>query len=789
MSGIDAQIQELVKCEKKLKLAKALRFILIGFLFVKKAESRKVELTLRIEKQVLERLSEVDKMAVAIKQSGTYLIHNDKNRFLAMIEKAKTDLAFFTENKTLGPEILAQIKAKIAGYEQLASNYNSDFVKQRKNAYRHLWTKGNISLDDEQQTAIVTDDKYNLVVAAAGSGKTEVLITRIAYLIKRKPDDIEPKRILAIAFQKKAEEQIENRLKYHYGLQEVNVCTFHKLGKDILEHAGKRIDRNDIIDDNRKYGFVKSYVEEQMATNPEFYQLFIRFIKSVNDNEEEAAETDKTAVANYAIERKYVSVNGVKVKSYAEKEIMDYLLTHKINSKPIAVQYEPDMEGFRPDFYIPDLDLFIEHWGIDQNGEVPNWFNQSSQEYRDSMELKKKWFSEHKKLLVETFAYEHNRDDPETFDELLKMRIQKSMEQKFPEKSIVFSPLSYEEILEVVWESQKTPIDDIQNFITIAKTYGSKPERIAQKLAQGKWSDKQLAFGNLALYVFRDYENRLREYGKTDFEDMINEAISALESDSHLCRDIYDHILVDEYQDISEQRLKLLKQLLKHNPMCKLFCVGDDWQSIMGFSGSNLNFFVNFDGYFDNPTVSKICTNYRSIKSIVDAGADLIKNNGTEQVQKPALSKRPEAKPILVLESATQHFEGYCESTISDCIERIEQYLGNGYQPQDILVLTRYMRTKIMGRTKYFQIVEEFSTLASERGLKLAIDNAKEANAVRLLTVHKCKGLEAKVVFVLDVVNGKFGFPSAIEDSELLNVVREYNGIKDKKEEDADSSM
>ena len=81
--------------------------------------------------------------------------------------------------------------------------YNSEFVKQRKSDYRYLWSKGSMNLDDEQQTAIVTDDKYNLVVAAAGSGKTETLITRIAYLIKRKPDGIKPNRILAIAYQRR----------------------------------------------------------------------------------------------------------------------------------------------------------------------------------------------------------------------------------------------------------------------------------------------------------------------------------------------------------------------------------------------------------------------------------------------------------------------------------------------------------------------------------------------------------------------------------------------------------
>ena len=88
---------------------------------------------------------------------------------------------------------------------------------------------------------------------------------------------------------------------------------------------------------------------------------------------------------------------------------------------------------------------------------------------------------------------------------------------------------------------------------------------------------------------------------------MINEASVALENNPDLCKNVYDHILVDEYQDISAQRLNLLKKLLDRNSKCKLFCVGDDWQSIMGFSGSNLNFFVNFSNYFDHPAITQIC--------------------------------------------------------------------------------------------------------------------------------------------------------------------------------------
>ena len=158
-------------------------------------------------------------------------------------------------------------------------------------------------------------------------------------------------------------------------------------------------------------------------------------------------------------------------------------------------------------------------------------------------------------MLVETYAYEFNPLEPEVFCELLRGRIEKTVK-----KPLSFTPLTYEEVLELVWQSQKTPIDDIGNFITIAKTYGLNPDDISNKLDKNSWSTKQLSFGRLALNVFRAYEAQLDKLGKIDFEDMINEATAELENNPELCKDIYDHILVDEYQDISAQRLGLLKK-------------------------------------------------------------------------------------------------------------------------------------------------------------------------------------------------------------------------------------
>ena len=769
--------------ESYVKLVSSLSRIRKALTTIIRRDNRKQidEITAEAHKRIMDGVSDIEKLTHDIVDSRTYLIYPKKAILLSKIETVKQEIAKCKKTGILNSDFLSEMGRTLNNSFQLVSSYNDKFVEQRKIDYKYLWSKGSISLDDEQQTAIVTDDKYNLVVAAAGSGKTEVLITRIAYLIRRKPDHIESNRILAIAFQRKAMEQIEERLHQRYNIENVNVATFHKLGKDILECSGRKIETTDVVNQNKKNNYVKSYVEEQVSINPTFYKLFIRYMKTANDTEEVATQSEKAEAGIYAKEQKYTAINGIKVNSIAEKEIMDYLLTLKFEGKPIEVKYEPDLEGFRPDFYLPQFEVFIEHWGIDKNGNVPEWFSQSSQEYRDVMEKKKKWFVEHHRLLVETYAHEFNPKEPEVFCELLREKIEKAVK-----KPLLFASLTYEEVLELVWQSQKTPIDDIGNFITIAKTYGLNADDIEKKLDNNKWSNKQLSFGRLALNVFRAYETQLDNLGKIDFEDMINEATVELENNSELCKDIYDHILVDEYQDISAQRLGLLKKLLERNPNCRLFCVGDDWQSIMGFSGSNLDYFVNFSKYFEHPTVNQIRTNYRSIKSIVDTGAQLMKRNGEKQVQKVAFSKRKEVNPLLVFELT--HKEGYDKpyfrQTVDDCLTRISEYLAKGYSPDDILVLTRFIRTKVLGRSKWFKIVETFYYLAEARGIPVAIDGAKLPNTVKLLTVHKCKGLEARVVFILNVVSGEFGFPSEIEDLSIFEVARGDNGIQDQIEEE-----
>jgi len=295
-----------------------------------------------------------------------------------------------------------------------------------------------------------------------------------------------------------------------------------------------------------------------------------------------------------------------------------------------------------------------------------------------------------------------------------------------------------------------------------------------------------LAFGEMATKAYSEYEEELKKQKKIDFEDMINRAIEEMRKDQNLYANAYDHILIDEYQDISAQRYKLIRTLLERNPNCKLFCVGDDWQSIMAFSGSNLEFFVNFEKYFRNPAITKIRTNYRSIKTIVDAGADLIKNNASCQIPKTTVSNRGETKEIRVLSSPhkEKYKARYPEQIAEDCVKRITEYMQKGYSPKDILVLNRYMRTRTKRGYDFHQIIKIFLEKAQQMGIHIACDDAHTQNKVRLISVHKSKGLEAKAVLILNVIKDVYGFPCEIEDPAIYAPARENYPPQDQKEEE-----
>ncbi|MHC1754446.1 MAG: UvrD-helicase domain-containing protein [Methanosarcina sp.] len=722
----------------------------------------------------------------------TYLTyHERKNLIDICIKYINTCSSFKNRSRLLDDPSNDFVTKSITELSYLLSEFerynNEQFIQERIQKYDYLFQKSSFPLDNSQKRAIVTDDTHNLVVAGAGSGKTEVLITRTAYLTERAPDKIDAKKILILAYQNKAAEEVKKRLKERFGIEEAEVRTFHSLGKKILEEgsriSGKEIPKLKFSGFNFDKEF-SNYVDQlfnHRKISGDFQKKIVDYMKLYHDNEVLKSQEDfekKEEFYKYMANLTYTALDGTEVKSEAERAILNFFISHSLNGERIKILYEDptkwmeynDSNGKKkipkPDFFFPDYDIYLEHWAIDKNGKVPDWFEgkNASEEYELGMKRKKEKFAQQDKYsLVEIASYEFKG---EKFEEILIERMTKALKIKYPNKDFEFTPVPYDQLISRVnygcKESLRGLSFNVSQFITIAKTYNLPPENIKQRLRNERWSAKQEAFARIALDIYELYENELRAENKIDFADMINLAVKELKENQELYRNSFAQILIDEYQDISAQRYELIRELVKKNNGCKLFCVGDDWQSIMGFSGSDLDFFVNFHEYFDHPARTDLSINYRSCKSIVDTGAEIIKYNSGSQIKKDTFAKNTTENPIKIYASKhnRRSTNMYYSQIASHCIYSIKHYLDDGYEAKDILLLSR-----IGKNLKMKNILMEY---AKTQDVPISFDGSKNPNKIPFMTVHKSKGLQAKVVFLLDVVEDLYGFPCEIENPDIF---------------------
>ncbi|MBU0498147.1 MAG: UvrD-helicase domain-containing protein [Candidatus Thermoplasmatota archaeon] len=398
----------------------------------------------------------------------TYLIYHDKQNLIHKCIKYSLSLQELQKNEriyVLLGKTIDDCLYETNGLKASIEKYNPYFVEKRKQDYQWLFNKIPYPLDDDQKTAVITDDTHNLVVAGAGAGKTEVLTTRIAYLVSRKPDTIKQNRILALAFQRKAAEDMRKRIKKRFNI-DVEIRTFHSLGYHILkEITGKAPmvyggDNHDkAVDD-----LIQTLFEKQMETR-DFRNAVINYMSVIGNEEkirEEAEFATKAAFYNHLLNLRLKTLNETMVKSRGEQDIMNFFISHKLNGKNIKIVYEDPQEWMsytdkksiehqpRPDFYLPDYDIYIEHWGIDRYGKPPEYF---PGDYIADMEKKKQKFKEHNKTLIETTAGEHA--DSGNFMELLQNRTLDALNHKYSDQEFDITPIPYQQLVEKVWDTCK----------------------------------------------------------------------------------------------------------------------------------------------------------------------------------------------------------------------------------------------------------------------------------------------------------------------------------------------
>ena len=244
------------------------------------------------------------------------------------------------------------------------------------------------------------------------------------------------------------------------------------------------------------------------------------------------------------------------------------------------------------------------------------------------------------------------------------------------------------------------------------------------------------------------YNKMEEELGEIDFTDAINMAAD-LCNNGH--RPDYDYILVDEFQDISEDRYRFLESLRRKAPLTKLFCVGDDWQSIYRFAGSDMALFKHFDKFFGYTKRCFMETTYRFGEPVIAMSSKFILAN-PEQAEKHVRPFREDAETWLDFEP-TRGAEG-----VAEAIARIANEI-----PADKEIM-------LLGRYSFDVNILKKTTMAVKQGTDGPYVTYGKRK-MKFMTVHQSKGLECDYIILLNCNSGTLGFPADIADNPVLRFV------------------
>ncbi len=236
---------------------------------------------------------------------------------------------------------------------------------------------------------------------------------------------------------------------------------------------------------------------------------------------------------------------------------------------------------------------------------------------------------------------------------------------------------------------------------------------------------------------------------------MINDAIIKLRNGGYIHQ--YKYVIVDEYQDTSHTRYNFLKEV-QNSTGAKVIVVGDDWQSIYGFTGCDVILFSKFNQYFDNPKMVKINITRRNSQKLIDIAGEFIQKNKNQIPKQLKSDTVTNSLPIKIFEYLT----------------RAEEVLALISILEDISKEKRDAKILILGRNNsdLYQILckDIFDTIQFKDYTKIDYIQQPELN-IEFRTIHKSKGLEADYVVVLNLNNQINGFPNKIVNDPILDFV------------------
>ena len=342
------------------------------------------------------------------------------------------------------------------------------------------------------------------------------------------------------------------------------------------------------------------------------------------------------------------------------------------------------------------------------------------------------------------------------------------------DNGIILTPRSSEEILNKLSEIQENKYIQkmvclICDFIKNFKTNGYNEDKFYEFIRLVK-SERTRLFLEICKECYLEYQRTLSRNNAVDFQDMINDAARALREVAALKEKLhFKYIIIDEYQDISRQRFDLAQELSKVTN-AKIVAVGDDWQSIFAFSGSDVTLFTKFCEKMGYGEELKITRTYRNAQEVINIAGGFIQKNSA-QIKKDLSSPKHIEDPVIVVsyddspkkwnERAT---EGGPLHKMAQALEySIGEIVARHGEKTSILLIGRYNYDgEALSRTGNFEYNSHGNKVVSKKYPQVDIT---------FLTAHSSKGLGYDNVIIINAKDAVYGFPSKIEDDPVMKLV------------------
>ncbi|MBR2812376.1 MAG: UvrD-helicase domain-containing protein [Solobacterium sp.] len=599
-------------------------------------------------------------------------------------------------------------------------------------------------LDDQQVSAILNQAHNHLVAAGAGTGKTTAILGKIRYLLAS--GMYEPEEILVLSYTRNAAEEMKKRLvRCVPEAEHVSVSTFHSLGYRMI----RKTDADSATVFLETDAFLKDTLHQLLRKSPAYRAALYLYLKgSRNTDHDDMEFLSLTDYTQHITENPPVTLNGERVKSYGEMHTANILAVNGIRyhyEKPYFYHTaDPEHAQYMPDFYLPDYDIYIEFFGIDRSGNVPAWFkgDNPGQTYRDAILWKRALHQRFHTTLIECYAYE----DAEGI-------LQINLENRLKEHGVVFSRTDPELLInrEDAFSGRllSSFLSTAKTVISLARNNQISPDDLLRTAAGNR---RAMLLARLASPLLEAYEQMLAREKKIDFADMMNRAERSIREGKY--HHPFRMVIVDEYQDITASQFRFL-QAMRQQKDFDLFCVGDDWQSIYRFNGSDVSYLTHFASCWGAGIVGRIETTYRFSASAANVSGTFIMAN-PYQFRKTLRSNRP-ADGFGVTE-----IEGY---QIDTAIRLMTDRLLRLPPSASVFLLGRYtFDIEMLKGDRRLSV--RYDTASGTQ--KVFLQNRRDLN-ITFLTVHRAKGLEADFVYILNTQTGTLGFPSGVEDNPLID--------------------